>query len=352
MKPDTVKKKEAPEKGVYKRAFQEYKEKMKTDFHPGEILNSNKFWIVLIIILLFAFVGANSRINTTAARLRIQMQSVTRQVNNLEGAIAEEQERLAEEERLQQEIDLTPEEEETAVNDAKTQGSMTAYLQNQYAVYSAEYEEALGALEEGDAEGQAAAMQAYRKQIEANQAELEGYFDNAGQTNGLTSWSSILGTTIPGTWEFATNAAFEGDTAEVLWLCYADDPEDHSLLGYCTAEYSASTGLFTHVDVQTTKYAQEHAANDSEDPNADERPLVEQINELTGEDWVADTSGEFDEETLEENASLSDTRESYKEAVKNGETGEGYDPNYDIGLGGEETAEEETVLENMETAAE
>lgn len=346
-------KKQPAEKGVYAKAFREYKEKAKASFHPNALLQSNKFFIILLVILLFAFISANSRINTTAVRLRSQIQTVTGQINSLEGAIAEEQERREEEERLAEaEAELTDEEEEVAMNDAKTQGSMVAYLQNQYDSYFTAYEESLEELEEGDSEGEAAALNAYREQTKANQEELAPYFDNNGQTNGLTDWTSILATTIPGSWEFATNAAFEGETAPVLWLCYANDPnnpDDHSLLGYCTADYNAATKLFTNVDVQVTRYAQEHATNDSDIPNEDEQPLVDQLQELADEPWVSNTSGDFDQETLDTNASLYEARQAYKDKVANGETDAEYDPKYDIGIEGltdEENTDEETVIEN------
>ena len=349
-------KKQPAEKGVYAKAFREYKEKVKTSFHPSALLQSNKFFIILLVILLIAFVSANSRINTTAVRLRSQIQTMTGQINSLEGAIAEEQERLEEEERLAEaETELTAEEEDVAMNDAKTQGSMVAYLQNQYDSYFTAYEETLEGLEEGDSEGEVAALNTYREQTKANQEELAPYFDNNGQTNGLADWTSILATTIPGSWEFATNAAFEGETAPVLWLCYANDPnnpDDHSLLGYCTADYNAVTKLFTNVDVQVTRYAQTHAANDSDTPNEDEQPLVDQLQELADEPWVGDTSGDFNQETLDTNASLYETRQGYKDKVANGETDAEYDPKYNIGLEGstneENVEEEEPTIENMD----
>lgn len=334
---ETSPEKKKPETGVYKKAIREYAEKMKKDKKPADLLRSNKFFIILLVLLFFVFVAVNSRVNNTNVRLRAQIQATTKQINDLTEATEEERARQEEQERIDA-AELTEEQEEVAMNDAKTQGSMVAYLQNQFTVYSDAYQESL---EEGDDPTEA--MDAYRENINTNQTELEAYFDKNGQTNGLTSWSSILSTTIPGTWEFATNAAFKGETAVVLWFCYANDPdnpEDRSLLGYCTADYDVNTKLFTNVDVQVTRYAQAHAANDSETaPNEDEQPIVEQLQELSKESWVNDTSEDFDQETLDENAALSDTRESYQEAVANGETDAEYDPNYEIGLG-------ETVIEN------
>ncbi len=295
---------------VYIDGLKEYADKFKKQLKDGGIFSQNKFWIITAVILFVIFLSVNSNVNNTKTGLRIQIKQAKAETEKLNSAIDEVKADLEEQAKIDS-VKLTESEEELARNNAIEQGTTVANLQNAYRYLDIE-----------------ADYDAFMN----NKDLLDACFGD-NDKNARTEWYSSLGG-IPGTWEFASKASFFGNTAKVLWLCYAD--EDHTLLSYCTGKYNADTKLFTDVEWKMTSYALAHIKSDSEaSSNTGQITSVEESLKKLAES--ADTSTEyeeFDEETINSNNELSKTRESYKEAVAGGEIeGEEYDSNYNIGLG-------------------
>lgn len=301
---------------VYKEALNGYKDKFKAQMKDGGIFRKNKFWIVTAVILFLIFISVNSNMSNAKTQLTVQIKRAKAETEELNAAIAEVKADLEEQARIDS-IKLTQEEEELARNNAIEQGTLVATLQNAYRY--------LDLTEDYEA-------------FTNNKNSLDICFGD-NDKNARTEWySSISG--IPGTWEFASKASFTGNTAKVLWLCYAD--EDRTLLAYCTAKYNADTKLFTNVEWKMTGYASAHISSDDDSNTSTEQitSVQDALKQLAEESGIS-TDGEFDEDTINTNNELSNTRDSYKESVKNGDVeGEEYDNNYDVGLPNSSSSEE------------
>lgn len=282
---------------VYKESLDMYKEKWKTQIMEGGLFRKNKFWIVLGIVLLVVFLSANSSANNKKTRLTMQLKAATVQTGQYENAIEEVKADLEEQARINS-VKLDEEQEELARNNAVEQGVYVASLQNMYKNLD---------------------IQTQRDAINNNKKALAECF-GPNEKNAGTPWYPSTGC-IPGTWEFASRASFLGDSAKVLWLCYAD--EDHSLLAYCSADYSAVTKLFTNMDYRLTRYAEMHIQTDDTPQESQEQILSiqEMLQQLAGDDIPEDPG--FDADA---NNSLYENRESDRQSAAEG--GEEYDDNY------------------------
>lgn len=303
---------------VYKEALKGYANKVKS----GSIFQQNKFWIIILVILFLAFISVNSKSSGTKMQLTVQLKRATTETEKLNNAIAEVKADLEEQAKIES-VKLTDEEEDLARNNAIAQGKAVELLQNQYR--TVEYSD---------------------PKYKEIKAELSGYFDE--NTDGTAEWYIVTDnfetgklSGIPGKWEFASNASFKGNTTNVLWLCYADDPEnpqDHSLLAYCTARYNADTKLFSNLKRNETSYAEANRPG-NEHVDADQSmSLAEQLQNLANNNsdliTTPDASENFSQDTIDTNNEISENRQSYKDSVRDGEIeGEEYDHNYDVGLG-------------------
>lgn len=311
------------EEGIYKSALKKYLESMKN----GKILRQNKFWIVVCVILFVAFISINSKTSNQRTHLVMELNKITKETADLENATNELKADLEEQARIES-VKLTQEEEELARNNAIEQGVLVAKLQNEY--YDIELPKTPA--EEADEEQQAAyrqAMNMYSQNIKDNASALDSYF-GPNDKNARTPWYNYREPVgISGTWEFASKASFKGNTMQVLWLCYSND--QHMLLSYCTAVYNADSKLFSDVTCMMTQYAQSHLSTDDAEPMTDSEQIMSITDKL--KDLAEDSNFQPDDLNEEIQGELSETRDSYKQAVANGEVeGEEYDPNYNVGL--------------------
>ena len=333
--PSSAEKKENSGGNVYKESLNMYKEKWAGN---DGILHRNKFWIGIAVVLFFVFVAVNSNTNNAKTQLTIQLKRMESETTALNDAINEVKTDLEEQAKIDA-IKLTDEEEELAKYNAIEQGTKVEVLQNAYRkIVPPEDSEELD-----DAEYKKL-NDKYIEDLEHNKKELNVYFGE-NDKNAQTEWyPSIAG--IPGTWEFASKAPFSGNTAKVLWLCYAD--EDHTLLAYCTATYHADTKLFTNVEWKMTSYA---AANiKSDDETATDTEQITSVQDAlkalseSGDFDVQSADEEFDEETINNNNAVSEGRNSYKDAVSKGDIeGEEYDEQYNVGLDSSDSDTSEAV---------
>lgn len=323
---------EAPAEGnVYAEALKGYRDKWKEQSKSGRgILQNNKFWIVVCVILFLMFVSANSKIGGTRTRYMSQIKRINTEAANLQDAVEELRLELEEQAKIDA-IKLTEEEEELARNNAEAQGAHVAYLQNKYDSIPAVKDQSEYETEDDWKQARNEQQTAYND----IKAELISCFDeNSGVKNWQWYTCGIDG--IPGKWEFVTNASFKGNTSRSLWLCYANDPSntnDHSMLAYCTATYNADTKTFSHVEVKLTSYAEANSNKyDPEYVDMDQMSIQEQLNALAEQGTTKVEGGDSfgDSEVVNEN---DDAHQSYKDKVKNDEVeGEEYDLNYDLGL--------------------
>lgn len=289
---------------VYKDAIKGYTDKWKAGLQSGEIFRQNKFWIIVAVVLFIVFLTVNSNINNTKTRFMVQLKRAATETESLNSAISEVRAELEEQARINS-AKLTEEEEELARNNAEAQGKHVAYLQNQYRDISID-------------------DPAFRDKMDKNKNELDVCFNEEGKRNGKGIWYPYYDSGIPGKWEFASNASFKGNTAKVLWLCYADDPDnpqDHTLLAYCTAKYNADTKLFTNIDIKITRYALANTRSDDEmTTNIEQIMSVEDVlKELAGEDEILDT--ELSEKTINIDNEVSNINDFYKESVADNKAG-------------------------------
>lgn len=328
--PDNMKDPAQPKENDRKQAFVE-------QIRSGKILRSNKFWLVVIAILFLAFISANSNASGSKSKLNAQIRRLTTETDALNTAIDEYTRELEEQKRME-DAALTQEEEELARNDAKVQGAEVARLQNVYLSIDEKYIPQLDAAL-GDDEQSRSIISDMNAEITANKNSLDPCFDDKGKRDGKGKWYNYNTNGIAGSWEFATNASFRGDTTEALWLCYSKD--DHTLLAYATSKYNANTKLFGEVSIQLTSYAESHVKSDPDPSQASDQSLIDQMKGLVDDGTIQPNTPPadqpFGQDTIDNNNDMQDARDAYKDAVKNGEVdGEGYDENYNIGLGGQE----------------
>lgn len=310
---------------VYLDSINRYKEEYAKKLNMASLLRSNKFWIAVLVVLFFVFLSVNS--NSTKARnqLTVQYNRTSNEVDKLTTAVTELKMELDEQARIDSVV-MSNEEEELARNDAKVQGAQVAYLQNKF-----------GEVKVTDPE--------LVKKKDEIKKELDPYFSEDAKRLGKGAWYPFLEGGIPGKWEFASNASFKGNTMKVLWFFYANDPEnpdDHSMLAYCTAVYHADDGLFYDVEIKTTSYAEANASRDEEEyvPNNDEESIMEQLQSLAGEGSTPPADEDYVDEATE-------GRDEYKDKAAHGEIeGEEYDNRYNPGLGG--SLEDESGSERSE----
>lgn len=303
------------ENSVYRESLAAYREKWAGS---NGILHRNRFWLIVTGILLFLSVAVNTRAGNTRMQLKEQLRRVESEISSLNGVIEEVKNDLEEQARIEA-AKLTDEEEELARNNAEAQGAHVAYLQNEY-----------GKINVDDP--------SFSEKMSKNKTELELCFDDNGSANGAAVWYPYYDSGVFGNWEFVTTAPFYGNTAQMLWLCYADDPErpqDHSLLAYCTADYNAEDRLFTNVDIKTTRYADINGGTDPEYVDATEMSIQDQLKALKTDVNTPNADEPFDPETVDINNEVSETRKSYKDAAADGELeDEEYDSRHNVGLGG------------------
>lgn len=299
---------------VYIEGLKAYRDK----FKQANVFQTNKFWIIVIIILFFVFISTNSNVSSTKNQLTVKLNKAVTKTATYTGAIDDIKQQLEEDARIEA-AQLTQEQEELAKNDAKVQGAQVAYLQNKYATVTVPDQNKYK--EESEYK---TAMNNYYEKVNNIKSELGQYFDSDAQAKGKSAWyaySSIL----PGTWEFATNASFSGDTSKVLWLCYSSDTGDHSLLAYCTATYNATTQVFSNIVIKTTTYTETTAAKltATEATNNDETSIVDSVNSIVDEinslDSIVDTVTPTYEESDTWDNGVSDGRDAYKDMVENGQ---------------------------------
>lgn len=309
--------------GIYRSALKTYLE----DIKNGKLLRQNKFWIVVCVILFVVFISTNSKVSNQKTHLIMELNKITKETADLENATKELKADLEEQARIES-AKLTQEEEQLARNNAIEQGVLVAKLQNEY--YDIELPKTPS--EDADEEQQAAyrqAMNVYSENVKDNAAALDAYF-GPNDKNARAPWYNYREPVgISGTWEFVSKASFKGNIMQVLWLCYSND--QHVLLSYCTAVYNADSKLFSDVTCMMTQYAQSHLSTDDAEPMTDS----EQIMSITDKLKELANSSDFQPSDLNEEiqGELSETRDSYKQAVANGEVeDEEYDPNYNIGL--------------------
>lgn len=321
---------------VYRDNFNMYKEQYSKKLKNANLLQNNKFWIAVIVVLFFVFLSVNSNMSKARNQLTVQLNRAVSEYDKVSTAVAELKAELEEQARIDS-IVLSNEEEELARTDAKVQGAFVADLQNDLAGAGIELGKISVDLENmgEDSDARTALVEKQRNLIEKQKSykeKLKPYFADNSSSMGPGAWYKYLATGIPGKWEFASNASFKGDTMKVLWFLYADDPEnpkDHSLLAYCTAVYNATDKTFHDVQVMTTTYADANAEKYSKSeeyvPDGSGMSIKEQLEQLGG--GSTPPAGEE-----YENGTISD-REGYKEQVMNGEVeGEEFDSSYMPGL--------------------
>lgn len=209
----------------YGAAIKEQADKIKAK----GLLQQNKFWIIVCVVLFFIFISVNSKVSNEKTQLTVKLNRLTKETEDRSTALEQLKIELEEQARIDA-LKLDEEEEELAKNNAIDQGVHVADLQNMYKKLDA-----------------ATNPEMFRD----NKDALDICFGDDDK-NARTPWYSSAGG-ISGTWEFASKASFVGETARVLWLCYSDD--DHTLLAFCTAKYNARTKLFSNVEWNMTAYA-------------------------------------------------------------------------------------------------
>lgn len=348
------------EENIYLVGLKEYKDKFKKEAKEKGFFRTTKFWIILIIVLFIMFLSANNKMSAKSARLQSQIRHTNTEIGKLDTAVTDFKIELDEQAKIDS-ITLSQEEEDLARNDAKVQGAMVADLQNKYLEIDKEYmpqiieiEAELNDLNEKEdtSENRTKINELEQKEKDLDSAKysentevkgrLDAYFDENGKRSGKGIWYSYNTTGIPGKWEFATNATFKGSTTRVLWLCYA---KDRSLLAYATSKYNADTKLFSDVIIDLTSYAEANINNDSDmieksAGNDENLSIAEQLQKLVEDGELLPSTDpadqEFDQETIDTNNELSDTRDEYEGLVSSGQVeGEEYNTNYITGLPGQ-----------------
>lgn len=301
---------------VYVEGLKMYRDKWKAQMHGGGIFRQNKFWIITATVLFVVFLAVNSKTSNTRTQLTVQLKRTATETTNLNNAIADVKADLEEQARIDS-VKLTEDEEELARNNAIEQGVTVANLQNAYRHLD---------------------LATDREAFKNNKNSLDICFGDNDKNARVEWYSSRNG--IPGTWEFASKAPFKGNTAKVLWLCYAD--EDHTLLSYCTAKYNADTKLFTDVSWKMTGYAAANIGTDGEVVDTEHITSVQDaLRQLAGEGEIPVADDELDEDTIGINNEISEGRSAYKDAVANGDVeGEEFDDNYNVGLDGSQNSDE------------
>lgn len=298
---------------VYAESLKKYKDEIKN----GGLFRSNKFWIVLCIVLLVVLLSVNSGFNNTKMGLTMQLRHTTTETEALNNTIDEVKAKLDEQAKIDA-VQLPEEQEEVAKANAEEQGTNVAALQNKYRYIDMEADPA-----------------GFTGIIES----LDACFADSDKNARVEWYSSISG--IPGTWEFMSRAPFDGPTAKVLWLCFADT--DRMLLAYCTAIYNAETNLFSEVEWKMTGYAAANVKSDGEVPTDIENVtgIQNDLSEIADSNGTAPEEGAPTEEDINRNNEVSESRDFFKDSVANGDVeGEGYDPNYNPGLGNSDTQEQ------------
>lgn len=261
---------------------------------------TTKFLIIVLVLLFFVFIFVNFNVNRTKNQLIVQLHRTTTQVGQLESAIDEVTQQLEEDAHIEV-IALTEEEEVLESDDEVSLCEYVAYLQNQYRyvpIDNPDFVDKMGNIS----------------------SKLYPCFDE-NDMSGRSMWYPYVDDGVPGTWEFASNTSSQDGTSKVLWLCYADDPDnpnDHSLLSYCTSTYNADTQLFTDTVVEITSYALNVAMVKTGSPNSveDLTEIADIADAINHTDTVDNVTPPADQEYVNE---ASTTREDYKNKVANGE---------------------------------
>lgn len=307
---------------IYRESLKGYRDKWKEQLAGGGIFRRNRFWVISAVVLFIIFLSVNGNANSMKTYLIRQQRSTAAETEKLNAAITEVKADLEEQAKIDA-AKLTQQEEEMARNNAIEQGTLVASLQNAYSRILPPSTEDPNYRTLNDK---------YLNELNENKDALDIFFGEHDK-NARTEWYSSL-SGIPGTWEFASKASFMGNTAKVLWLCYAN--EDRTLLAYCTARYNADTKLFTDVEWHMTSYASSHVRSD-EGTGTDTEQITsvqDALKALAGDDSMQGADPAFDADTIRNNNDVSDGREAYKESVAEGSIpGEEYDPNYNVGLG-------------------
>lgn len=268
-----------------------------------ELIRTNKFWIVLSVILFFVFLFVNGNMNSAKTYYTVTLRNLKSDTAELESAIDDVKAKLDEKAKIEA-VTLTQEEEQSANNNAAEQGELVAKLQNTYKTTD---------------------VSDSPDEFNANVEALNNCFDDTSKDARVPWYGGDE--YVPGTWEFASKASFTGNTAKVLWLCKSD--KDGILLAYCIATYSAETKLFSGVEYKMTKYAEASANPNAEDTTNGVASIIDSLKKMVKNGEIESDDGELDKKDIKANNEVATNRNSLKDAAK--EEGK-YDSRYDIGI--------------------
>lgn len=286
-------------------------EKPNKPFKVKDLVRMNKFWIALCVIFFIMFLSVNSNTGNMKTYFTVKLRNITSDTESLQASIDELKTKLDEQAKIDS-LALSDEERDAAYHSAEEQGKLVATLQNVYKKVNASDNP---------------------EEYNTNVNSLDACFDESSKESRV-KWYEY-DEFIPGTWEFVSKASFVSNNTgdiNVLWLCYADN--DHTLLAYCTASYHVSTKMFSNVVYKATKYA-EAAANPNSNNNMSSVNSVIDSLKLMIENGSIESADEDkpDKKTIHTNNEISESRNSLKEAIKNGSVSDNkYDSRYDIGI--------------------
>lgn len=247
-------------------------------------MRNQKVWAVLLLVLSIGcgalFFGMNGKLS----HLRELEQQNNGTISELEAAIKEQEQQA----NKTPDVTLSEEEQNTVLSAATALGETVAKYQNAYASLNPTTDTA-----------------AFQANVEQMSACLGKEDENA-----RVPWYATGG--IAGTWNFVSDAEFQNDQAQVLWLCRNQSGE---LLAYATAVYNASENVFEDVQYQWSMLANRNMKSSGEGEK--NQITLEGLGDTIDKIKDADV-GEVREQTDEELNDVKDAQEALRNSMMEG----------------------------------
>lgn len=247
-------------------------------------MRNQKVWAVLLLVLSIGcgalFFGMNGKLS----HLRELEQQNKGTISELEAAIKEQEQQA----NKTPDVTLSEEEQNTVLSAATELGETVAKYQNAYASLNPTTDTA-----------------AFQANVEQMSACLGKEDENA-----RVPWYATGG--IAGTWNFVSDAEFQNDQAQVLWLCRSQSGE---LLAYATAVYNASENVFEDVQYQWSMLANRNMKSSGEGEKT--QITLEGLGDTIDKIKDADV-GEVREQTDEELNDVKDAQEALRNSMMEG----------------------------------
>ena len=203
-----------------------------------------------IVLIFLGALGLFYAGNWRANQIGEQVDAVNDKVTALEGEV----------DKLSGQKASTDTDISKTANSAANAGNKVAELQNKYNGYNLETQ--------GDS-------------VKSNALALDAYFGD-NDKNARTPWYTKQASDVATTWECESTYSFEGNTANVIWLCKDGSGQ---IYAYTTAVYDVASRTFSNVSRKQTALGHAHVQATAENEyktKLDE--TIKQIQEKSGDD--------------------------------------------------------------------